>query len=500
MGLLLALARQCGIEGEAVEMVVGHLLVAVALLVVLNARNVAEGGHQVVEGQLMVVDRARGHLGRPAHDEGNADAAFVGAALDSLEQAVAVEERGVGSALFVRSVVRGEDEHGIVGQSFLLEFSHNLAHLYVEARYHGRKFGVAILRRVIARTLVPAIGALLAEMSLVGQEDGVLGLGQFGVRQGIGEDSEERLVGRLLVQPGHGALVNQVGGVLLALLVVRAIHGVGRILLQHFALHAVVARAAAVTIQEVGIVEVGLELADVAIELVDAALVGRRVRAFVAARPFAKHTRGVAVVLENFGDNHVVGVVGLLAHAGVVRVCAVLHRACPILLVGAHMGVARVLSCHEAGARRSRNGAARIGLREAHALVGQAVNVGSGYQTLAIATEVTITHVVTHYIYNIGALLCTSGKGGKGGTAEEKCMFHSREDISLFDVFLSILNEYAMFGLCGQPTAAQVVDGASRGCAGRSGEGNAYGYVRIDGEDGHEGAVACHGNGPFSLR
>jgi len=41
------------------------------------------------------------YVAGPAHDEGDADAAFVGGALEAAQQGVAVEEGGVGAAFLV---------------------------------------------------------------------------------------------------------------------------------------------------------------------------------------------------------------------------------------------------------------------------------------------------------------------------------------------------------------------------------------------------------------
>ena len=350
--LLPFLAEEGGLEGDAVEAVGADVLVEELVGVAVDAGEVAEGGQKVVEGELMVVDRASLHLARPAHDEGNAYAALIGAALLALQESVAVEEVGVCAAFLMRAVVGGKDNDGVLVEPALFEFCHNLTHLRVEARDHRGKLGVAVVGGVVARTLVAAKGLLLAEMPLVGEEDRVFGLHQFGVRQGVGEDAEERRVGSLLVEPSHSLLVDEVGGILRTVAVAVAIHRVVDVLVERHAAHALVAARAAVFVEEVGVVEVCLELADVAVELIDAALVGRGGRALVAAGPFAEHARGVALLLEDFGNDDVVHVVRLLPHHGVVGVAAVHHGAgvAPIFLIAAHVGVAGVLPGHERGA------------------------------------------------------------------------------------------------------------------------------------------------------
>ena len=124
-------------------------------------------------------------------------------------------------------------------------------------------------------------------------------------------------------------------------------------------------------VEEVGIVSVGLELTDVAKVFVDAALVGRGDRRFVASGPFAEHAGGVAVGFEDFGENLVIHVIGFLSgpsffEVGVLSIEIGNGLVAPILFVAAHMGVSTVLSGHEGCAGGSRHGATGIGLGEAH--------------------------------------------------------------------------------------------------------------------------------------
>ena len=203
--------------------------------------------------------------------------------------------------------------------------------------------------------------------------------------------------------------MDEVGGVLRSLFVVGAEHGILDVLFQHLALHSGIARRTAVAVEEIGEIEVGLELADIAVELINAATVGRGGGAFVATGPFAKHTGGVAVVAEDFGQDDVGGVVRFLAHDGIVGVVAIADAAAPIFLVGPDVGVTGVLACHEGGTRRCRHGAAGIRLGEAHPFGGEAVDVGRGDKLLAVASEVAITHVVAHDVKDIGPRLRPGG-------------------------------------------------------------------------------------------
>ena len=60
------------------------------------------------------------HMARPTYDEWDAYASLVATSLQSLQFAISSKELGVGSALFVRSIVTREDDQGVLCESFLL--------------------------------------------------------------------------------------------------------------------------------------------------------------------------------------------------------------------------------------------------------------------------------------------------------------------------------------------------------------------------------------------
>ena len=421
--LCLVIAGEGGINGDAVVDVA--LVVLVGLGEVANTSHVAEGGQEIIEGKLQVGDFAGLDLTGPAHDEGDADAAFVGGTFESLEKSVAVEEGGIGSTLLVRSVVGGEDHDGVLVQALLLEFVENLTDVGVETRDHGRKLRMGDFGAVVAVAKLACELVLLAEMVLVGEEDAIFGLREFGVRESVGEDAEEGLRAALLVEPFHGLVVDEVGGVLRALGVVGLCgHAVLDVFLKDNAVCLGVACRTAEGVEEVGIISVGLELTDVAKVFVDAALVGRGDGRFVASGPFAEHAGGVAVGFEDFGQNLVVHVIGFLSGPSVLEVgilaVEIGHAlVAPIFFVATHVGVSAVLSGHERGARRCGDGATGIGLRETHAFGGHAVDARGGNVLLSVATEIAVAHVVTHDVDDVGALLRMGGEGGEGAESEE---------------------------------------------------------------------------------
>ena len=314
--------------------------------------DIAERGHKVVEGERQVALAAGPYAPWPSYDERYTYAPFVGAALQSPELAVVVEERGVGTALFVRAVVAGEDEHRVVCQSALVEQLHYLAHVSVEPRDHGCELCVRLWCGVVARRVVPAECAFGQETSAESLQQRIVGLPEFGMRQRVGENPEERLARPLLSQPRHGPLVYEVGAVLSSAVVVRAEHCVLNVLLQHFAHHGRVAARAAVAVEKIGKVQMCLKLAYVAVELVDAATVGRRDAAFIAAGPFPEEGGAVACALEQFGKNRHCRVIRLLTYHGEVGVLPVGHLPAPVLLVAPDVRVARMLSRHKARSRR----------------------------------------------------------------------------------------------------------------------------------------------------
>ena len=423
------LPQQGGGEGEAVEAVTLQVFVYVLLGEALVADKFAEGRQHVVEGELMVIDPAGGDVPRPPGNEGHADAALVTLAFQAAQLAVPAEERGVCTALLVGAVVAAEDDQRVLSQALLLQLGQNLAHIGIQPGNHAGEVGVRVFHRVVARAFAPAPGLVGEELFLVPLQDGVFGLCQFGVGQGVGEDAAERLRAVLAVQPPEGPPVDEVGGVLRAVAVVVAEHGVADVLFQYLAHHGGVAHGTAEAVEEVGIIEVGLILADVAVVLVHAALVRGGDGALVAAGPLAEHAGGVSVAFHHFGQDDVARVIGLLARDGVVFVPAVHHLPLPVFLVAAHVSVAGVLSGHQGGARRCADRASGIGLGEEHALLGHTVEVGGPDVLLSVAAQVAVAHVIAEDEEDVGLCVLVfvrrvgihcAGCGDEAGAKEGK--------------------------------------------------------------------------------
>ena len=223
----------------------------------------------------MVVDNAGFDLSGPSHDEGNPDAALIALALQSPQLPVTTEELRVGAAFLMRSVVAAEDDDGVVVESALLQLRHDLPHVGVEPGDHRGKLGMGVRHRVIPAGLVAAPRLVVEEPLLIELQDGVVGLGKLRMGKRVGEESVERPVGCLPVQPPQRLLMNEVGRVLGALPVVVTVHRETDVLVQCDPDGRRVALRFAVSVQEVREIQVRLKLADVSEELVDATLVGR---------------------------------------------------------------------------------------------------------------------------------------------------------------------------------------------------------------------------------
>lgn len=419
---LLSFPRECGKDGHPIEIVFLQAWVAIARLIVVDAGDVAESGHEVVENHLLVAHLSALDVFGPVNDERHTDASLEGGAFRATEQAIVVEESGVCAALFVWPIVGGENNYGVACQAFFFEFGHDFSHLGVQACHHGGKLGVPFGCGVVARRSVAFITAFGGEAVAIGFDDAVVGLGQFCVRQGVGEDAEERLCATLLIEPSKGFTMDEVGRILLAFGIIAPYHVVLYVLVQDDAPNGCVAFRTGVAVEEIGEIEMGLILANVAVKLVNAPLVGSGSRAFVAPSPFAEQACGVAIVFENFGQNDVGGVVGLLSHDGVVLVLAIGDegRLRPVFPIATNMGVSCVLTGHESGTRGRTHGRTSVGLSETHTLSGKAIDVWRSDEALAIATEIAIAHVVTHDVEDIGTFVFDRCLGRSDGGLPER--------------------------------------------------------------------------------
>ena len=102
------------IEGDAVKAVVGHVGVGISAGKVGNAGETCHCRHYVVESDLQVRCAAGSYCAGPVGNERHAYASLMDLAFESAQLAVATEKCGVGTAFFMRSVVAGEDDEGVM--------------------------------------------------------------------------------------------------------------------------------------------------------------------------------------------------------------------------------------------------------------------------------------------------------------------------------------------------------------------------------------------------
>ena len=347
-----------------------------------GAGDFGQGGHEVGEVAHVVGDAAGPDVTGPAGEHGLADAALVEVGLAAAETRGAVEE--IDEDILPRprlwTVVGGEDDEGVVVDAEALEESEEFADLAIESGDHAGELGVGVVGAEVAGPRVRP-GELGPEALVGGPR--VLGAGKFNVGENIGQVGEERAVrAGLAGDIGHGLVVDLVLRVAPALpaLVLRE-----RELLE-------------VTHEEVGVIEVGVDLTVLAEPGVETLADGDAWGVRSAEAPFAEAAGGVARGAQDFGEGDV----------GVVEV--------PVEAVVADGGVPGV----EAGNQRAACGGADVGAGveavEAHALGGELVEVGRTDLSLAVRADMADAEVVGEDEDKVGFV----GRGGEGGFQQDQ--------------------------------------------------------------------------------
>ena len=174
----------------------------------------------------------------------------------------------------MRTVVAGEDYECILVESLLFQLGYHLTYIRIQTGYHSCKMSMGMLYWIIARAFLSAPSLIYEELLLVAFEYLVVGLSQLGMGQRISKETYERMLSILTVNPLQSLVVYDTCRILGALEVVLAEHRILDVLLHHLTHNGCVALRTREAVEEVGIIQMSLELADVAIELVDATLVG----------------------------------------------------------------------------------------------------------------------------------------------------------------------------------------------------------------------------------
>ena len=162
--------------------------------------------------------------------------------LQSLQFAVASEEFGVSTSLFVRTIVGGKEDDGVLVKPLLAKLVEDLAHILVKTGYHGSKMGMGVGYRVVTRVFPTAPCFVVKELFLVALQKRVVRLCELGVWQGVGQETNKGLRGILTVEPLQRLVVYYMCRVLLSLEILFAKHGVLYVLLQDLAHHGCVAQ------------------------------------------------------------------------------------------------------------------------------------------------------------------------------------------------------------------------------------------------------------------
>ena len=109
----------------------------------------------------MVVHRTGGNT-RSLGNEWHTYTTFVCGTLRAFQQAVAIKPCRICATLLMRSVVRSEDNEGILIKALLLQLVKYLAYLRIQAVYHCCKLCMTCIVAIIPRTKVTTIRAILS--------------------------------------------------------------------------------------------------------------------------------------------------------------------------------------------------------------------------------------------------------------------------------------------------------------------------------------------------
>ena len=150
----------------------------------------------------------------------------------------------------------------------------------------------------------------------------------------------------------------------------------------------------------------GVSLAVVAEEAVEALLIGIALRPGVAEPPFAEGAAGVALCFQALGDGDIGGKEGVLSLG--------LHRG-----IVAHGGVAGMFAGHEDTARGRADGVAGVGTGEFHARGGERVDAGRLDLLLSVAAELAVAEIIREDEDDVGLFGAGQERRGKEGASQD---------------------------------------------------------------------------------
>ena len=344
------------------------------------------GREEVPECGNVAGSSSRGYVPGPSCDERYPDSALIEVSLDAPEAGRGVEELWLGAALGVRTVVRSEDNDGVVGNAEAVHEVGYFSDLPVEQCYHCPECRMCpglgtVTALLVHRAVIAAFEIMLRkEVSLAGIYF-IFRQSQLGVRNDGGIEHEERMAFLGIVPHEiESLLMVKIWGVLA--LVAALVAGK----LDSFS----------IVPEMVGIVVVRETLAVVAVEIVHALLLRNAFSPGRTEAPFPVNSCGIAIFLEVAED--------------IVTVCRqrllAFNRE---FLIAPDRGVSGVLARDEAGARRCADRCSGIMPGHQDALRCEPVDVGGLEMCLAHAAEISVSEVVCKYVNDVRPCCRLSG-------------------------------------------------------------------------------------------
>ena len=181
-------------------------------------------------------------------------------------------------------------------------------------------------------------------------------------------------------------------------MIIGTVHRIFDILFHHNTYDTRIAQRLAITVQEIGIIEVGLKLTDISVIFIDSPFIRSGHRTFVPPCPFAKHAGSISVIFHDLRQNDMFRIIRVLSDNREFFIIAIHHRRClsPILFIATYFTMSGMLSGHQRRTRRCAHRTSGIGLRKAHTFTGHVVDVGRTDVWLSVTTQISIPHIIAH--------------------------------------------------------------------------------------------------------
>ena len=320
----------------------------------------------------LVRDRTSLDLAGPAYELRHA----VGALPAGVLLAAELRGAGIGPRVAVRAVVGGVDDDSVVGDAELIDQVEDLAHVLVMVDH--RVVVVALCHAGLTEALGLGMSSEVHMGEIDPGKERLLGLY-------LALDEILRLGCNFVIDCFHPLLVQRTGILAFLLAHFAEARVFGRII--NLRRHAIHDAARPVLLQEFGILRIvwqlrllfGVQVVEVAKELVKA-VKGRQILVAIAQMILAELARGVALLFEERGDRHVLGLKALRGarHPYLAEACA---DTCLAGDEGRASGRATLIGIH---------------VGEHHAFLGEAVDIGRlvAHQPEVVGADIGFTDVV----------------------------------------------------------------------------------------------------------